>query len=263
MRKYFWPVLVAVVLAGAQTVSADVWDADTINDEDDGTGTDNELVHGLVQVHDLAAEAGIADQDWYRVQAVPYSSYEALVDGLTGDVFFNILPLDRMAVDGTTVLNSGVPIPNGVGSARSLRWQVAGTVQDEFVRVLGSATSCTTTCTTTDQYTIKFYETTGFVARFNNSGSQITVLLLQNASNYTIAGTIYYFTAAGTLAGSAPFSVGANALSVVSTSAAAPGVSGSIKITHNGRYGDLNGKSVALEPATGFSFDTPMVYKPK
>ena len=28
-------------------------------------------------------------------------------------------------------------------------------------------------------------------------------------------------------------------------------------VSHDGRYGELAGKSVALEPATGFSFDSP------
>jgi hypothetical protein len=39
------------------------------------------------------------------------------------------------------------------------------------------------------------------------------------------------------------------------------GVGGSITIAHDGPYGGLNVKSVALEPSTGFSFDTQGVYK--
>ncbi len=57
-------------------------------------------------------------------------------------------------------------------------------------------------------------------------------------------------------------SIAARGLAVISAAAAAPGISGSIRVTHDGRFGDLQGKSVALEPATGFSFDTPMVFKP-
>ena len=33
---------------------------------------------------------------------------------------------------------------------------------------------------------------------------------------------------------------------------------GSAAIAHLGSYGALSGKAVALEPATGFSFDTPL-----
>jgi hypothetical protein len=261
MRKLFWPVCLAVVFAGVQTVSADVWDLDTANDEDDGAGTDNELTHGLVQVHDLAAEAGVVDQDWYYMASRPYASYEVLVDGLTGDVFSSTLPVDRLASDGTTVLDSGAALPGGLLAARSLRWQVAGTAATNYVRVTGANTSCTTVCTTSDQYTIKFFETTGYISRFNNAGTQTTVLLLQNAASYTITGTAYYFNTAGTLQGSSNFTLGTRGLSVISTASVVPGVSGSVVVTHDGRFGDLQGKSVALEPSTGFSFDTPMVFK--
>jgi hypothetical protein len=34
-------------------------------------------------------------------------------------------------------------------------------------------------------------------------------------------------------------------------------------VTHDGPYGALVGKAVSLEPSTGFSFDSPMVYKPR
>jgi multidrug resistance efflux pump len=40
-----------------------------------------------------------------------------------------------------------------------------------------------------------------------------------------------------------------------------PGQSGTITVDHLGRYGEVTGKAVALEPATGFSFDTPLVPK--
>ena len=37
------------------------------------------------------------------------------------------------------------------------------------------------------------------------------------------------------------------------------GASGAMTVAHDGGYGGLVGKAVALEPATGFSFDSPMV----
>ena len=40
------------------------------------------------------------------------------------------------------------------------------------------------------------------------------------------------------------------------------GVGGTITIAHDGGYGNLAVKAVALEPSTGFSFDTPGLYKP-
>ena len=58
--------------------------------------------------------------------------------------------------------------------------------------------------------------------------------------------------------------VGPKALLVVNTSVVpgAAGQSGAMTVTHTAGYGGLAGKTVALEPATGFSFDTPMVPLP-
>jgi hypothetical protein len=88
------------------------------------------------------------------------------------------------------------------------------------------------------------------------------VLLLQNPAVYAITGVVFFWSGTGTLISNSPFYVAEKALFSLNTAAVAPGVAGSITITQNGRYGDLQGKSVALEPATGFSFDTPMVYRP-
>ena len=46
---------------------------------------------------------------------------------------------------------------------------------------------------------------------------------------------------------------------MLNTATVAPGVGGSVTVAHDGRFGDLAGKTVALEPATGFSFDSPML----
>ena len=36
-----------------------------------------------------------------------------------------------------------------------------------------------------------------------------------------------------------------------------------VRISNDGRYGDLSGKAVSVEPATGFTFDTPMALRPR
>ena len=41
------------------------------------------------------------------------------------------------------------------------------------------------------------------------------------------------------------------------------GQSGTVTIASNAPYGALAGKVVALEPATGFSFDSPLPYRPR
>jgi hypothetical protein len=44
----------------------------------------------------------------------------------------------------------------------------------------------------------------------------------------------------------------------LNTDCVAPASSGSIRVSHDGRYGDISGKAVAVEAATGFTFDAPL-----
>jgi hypothetical protein len=154
----------------------------------------------------------------------------------------------------------------GLGFSSALRWQNTSTAIDQqFLRV--ESAFCGTDCGAEHQYHIRFYETTVSVPRFNNAGGQVTVLIVQNSTGWTrpIAGTVYFHNAAGTLVGSTTFSLPANAALVLNTGTVpgVAGVSGTIKVAHDDGYGNLAIKSVALEPATGFSFDSPGVYKPQ
>jgi hypothetical protein len=249
-----------VAAGGTRAARADVWDQQTLND--DTAATHNELDHGSDQLHDLGAVPGpAADEDWYRLSIKPYSSYEVVVDGVSGDVGPPV-QVDRVTADGT-VWGSAVPI--GVGFSRSMRFHNPNpfVVEDKFVRVRSGG--CTTTCTPSDVYRLRFYETTGAVPRFNDAGTQVTVLVLQNPAGAPIAGTAYFWSVAGTLLAFHPFTVAARSTLVLDT-ATVPGLagqSGTITVGHDGRYGELSGKAVALEPATGFSFDSPMGYRPR
>ena len=250
--------LIAVVLFMPGRVDADVWDQATVNDNAFDT-THNQLVHATRQVHDLGAQPGpVSDADWYVVSLPAYSSFEVIVDGLTGDINPFV---QRYASDGTTLVQSATSVTNSF--SRRLAWaNTTGAFVTSYIRV-GQA-SCGSTCTASDQYTISSHETTIAVARFNNSGSQITVLLTQNASHVAVNATFFYWSTTGVLlsTGTLP-GFAANHLNVFNTStfAALQGVGGHITIAHDGPYGSLNVKSVALEPSTGFSFDTPGVYK--
>jgi opacity protein-like surface antigen len=254
---------VLIVALSSAPASADVWDNDPGN-EDDSSATDNEIFHGTVQVHDLASQGGVPDQDWYVVSSRPFSSYEVLVDGLQGEIWAagSSLPVDRVNAAGSVLTPGGTP-PDGLGSSRSVRWaNNTALVISDYVRVDGVNTACGTGCTTNAQYTIRMWETTASIPRFNNSGSQVTVLLLHNPTNYTITGTVYFWENGGAFLASAAFVLGAKQLFVFNSSTVAPGFAGAITVTHNGRFGDLQGKSVALDPSTGFSFDTPLSYRP-
>ena len=229
-----------------------------VNDDGGGTGSTfvTELFHGFAELENLAPVGGAANTDFYNLSQKPRSSYEIMVDSTSGDIG-PTLAVDRIAPDGSTVLQSSAA--TGVGFSRSLRWEntTGSEVNTQSIRVRSGG--CTTNCGTDDVYGIHAFETTYSVPRFNNSGTQITVLLLQNPTNYAITGTIYFWDTAGALITSVPLSLAAKALTVLNTATAAPGVGGSVTVSHNGRFGDLSGKTVALEPATGFSFDSPML----
>jgi hypothetical protein len=261
-----------LALVGARTASAtDYWDLATINDN--GAGTNNELVHGTSQQHDLQANPGpVADQDWYVVISYPRSSYEALIDSPSGNLqMYNVTNFQRLDGTGSTVLQTSefANVGGGAGYSTALRWQDDGmTNAYQLLRAQSAAPfGCSFACGAADQYHIRFYETTVSVPRFNNASGQITVLIIQNSTGWTrpIAGTVYFWNAAGTLVGSTTFSLAAHAALVLNTGTVpgVAGVSGTITVAHDGGYGNLAVKSVALEPATGFSFDSPGLYKPQ
>ena len=130
--------------AGAQ---ADVWDIQT--DNDNSTATENELMHGSDELHDLGALPGpLSDQDWFRLSQKAFSSYEAAADATSGDIGAT-LNLERIASDGTTVAQSSAAV--GVGYSRSLRWanDTAAPVDDEYVRVTSGSTAPRTVGRTT------------------------------------------------------------------------------------------------------------------
>jgi len=218
-----------------------------------------ELSHGFELLEDLDSattlgEGGFVDTDSYKVSQKPFSSYEAVVDSTSGDIG-PTLNLELIASDGTTVLDTSDPV--GVGFTRSLRFMnnTAAPIDDQTVRVTSG--QCTTDCGPDDVYFIRGYETTYSVPRFNNFGTQITVLLLQNPTNYTISGNIYFWDTAGNQVAAQGFTLAGKQLSVLNTAPITGPIGGAVTIAHDGRYGDLSAKTVALEPATGFSFDSP------
>jgi hypothetical protein len=118
---------------------------------------------------------------------------------------------------------------------------------------------CTTNCTVDDRYRVRAWETTLSLARFNNSSTQTTLLVLQNTTETTVTGHVWLRDSAGGLVASFPLTVSPHGLSVLNTSTVAPGVGGTLTVSNDAPYGGLVGKSVALEPATGFTFDAPLL----
>jgi Calx-beta domain/Right handed beta helix region len=241
-------------LSGA--ANATVADADavgTIADADGGpAGLRGELAHGSLVAGDLRAADGPVDD--YAAVAHPFASYEIVADAVSADV--DPLVLRRVACDGTTVQES---VATGTGNSRALRWQAgASPVASERIRVASGG--CGTGCGADDAYRLRAYETTGTVTRFNNSATQGTVLVLQNATAAAVSGAARFWSAAGALLGTQSFTLAARGTFVLNTATVAgvAGQSGSITVAHDGPYGGITGKAVALEPATGYSFDTPL-----
>jgi hypothetical protein len=241
-------------------------------DDGEGTGTIvnddglpeapvlGELRHGTSFTTDLAAvnPGPTPDVDDFRLAQDPFASYEVVVDATSGDA----VPLVLQRRDSSGVLQSGTPV--GAGPGVALRWMVTGTtpVTGQTVRVAGD---CNAACGSDDVYRVRAYETTLRAARFNNSGDQATVLVLANPGADPVALAVHFWGPGGTLlATHTPAGpLAPHGVLVLNTSTIVPGASGSVTVAHDAGYGGLAGKTVALEPSTGFSFDTPLEPRPR
>ncbi len=229
-----------------------------VNDEA-GTVSGGELSHGVSRWDALTAGPGpAARENWYSLLQAPWTSHEVVVDEVAGRVSAGSGPIVEL-LDASGALKAP-SVAVGTGTARSLRVvnataSVAGT---DVVRVRSA--SCTTDCGADEGYRVRAYETTYSIPRFNNGGSQITVVVLQNTSSQTVNGTLLFWSPAGESLGTSAFSIAAHCALALNTGtlAGVAGKSGSITVANDGRYGDLVGKSIALEPSSGFSFDSPM-----
>ena len=128
------PATVATVLAflalGA-TVRADEWDVG--NDTDNAITTDNSLFHGAEQIHDMGILGpGVSDQDWYLVSGRKFSSYQVVVDGMTGDLDFTAANV-QLTDDGGVVVQNGL-VTDSSGQL-TLNWKVFSDTVDNYVRV--------------------------------------------------------------------------------------------------------------------------------
>jgi uncharacterized repeat protein (TIGR01451 family) len=219
-----------------------------------------QMDHGASRWSHLAAEGpSPAGTRHYRVPQDPFSSYEIVVDAASGDV--QPLALARLSADGSTVLQSGAA--TGTGASVRLAWINTGTVPALTQLVRLRSGGCRAACGPDDVYRIRAFDTTLRVPRVNNAGSQITVLVLQNPTDRPIGGRAWFWSGTGALLGTVSVSLASRETMVLDTSMVAPGASGSITIAHDGGYGVVRGKAVALEPATGLAFDTPLEVRPR
>jgi hypothetical protein len=250
-------LLAAAGLALASRAAADEWDVGA--DTDNAFTTDNAPLHGAEQQHDLGAlTGGVADQDWFLVPNQPFSSYEFVVDGMTGDLDLGESSVQRLVLNGTKIVGSA--LVDELGGVLRLDWlgPTTGAPQQNWVRVANAA--CGTSCHFSQRYRARFRETTYTVPRFNNSGTQATVLVAANTTDRICDAAFYFLDAnGGLIVESASVKLVPRDVAVLSTLGIAPNASGSVRVVHTCGYGGLAGKAVAVEPATGFTFDTAMV----
>ena len=251
-----------LVLAAVPVRGNDKWEFGIAGGDDDAN-TVNALAPGRSQAHDLEGVSTTPDDDWFRVRVRARQSYEVRASGST--VVFSIpggpvcqagfcASLTRVDAAGT-VLQQPVA-SEGELRIPALRWTATANGSD-FVRVRGGGGS---TWGPNDEYTIELSNTTLFLPRFNNTATQTTVVIVQNTTATAVTGAIDFWSAAGVLLHSEPLSLPAHGLTALATSSlsALAGQSGSASIAHNAPYGALVGKAAALEPSTGFTFDTPL-----
>ena len=261
--------LAVIVLAAAPLSADDPWEG--TGDDDAAASTLNVLRHGVVQRnHDLHSVLSNPDVDWMRIVVTNLHSYEARVSGLYWDdgcVDPGPCPrFDHVLADGTTVATAGVASSEDVDQGthtlgRTVRFIVSNGNQQAFLRAAGQEGAFLGPL----PYDVVIHDTTMFVPRWNNTATQTTILLLQNTTNAGVQGFVYFHDAAGVPLSTHAFDLPEHGLGVIAT-AAIPGLagrSGSAQIAHLGGYGAIAGKAVALEPATGFTFDTAITPVPR
>jgi hypothetical protein len=255
-------IVTCSLAAAGPALAVDRWDSGG-GITDSGPFTQNELRHGALQAaHDFDSTL---DQDWAVVVTQARHSYEARVG--SGNVAWRRVPpgpvdctdcatLDRVNASGVVLTagsaDSGLDSQAVFGFSSSVRWIAAADAQDyirtQAVQQFGP------------DYDLQFFDTSYLIPRFNNSGTQVTVLLVQNGSRFVVNAQVHFYNSAGTLLHSQPLTlpVQGNVVLNTATIPALQNVSGTAVVAHTAPYGMLSGKAVALEPATGFTFDTPL-----
>jgi hypothetical protein len=251
-----WVLIVGFAASAAAARAADPWEFGAFTGGDDGSFTANTLSHGDVQQHDLDEQgAGVDDQDWMRVATIARHSYEGRISGT--NVYFGSCGScafwDRVDSVGTVITPSTTVSASG-GFERTVNWIATATVQ-EFLRASGDQLVVDQA---TDVYTVRAWDTTYSIPRWNNSNGQVTVFLISNLTDRTVTGQIDFYNLAGTLLFTRLMTIAPNSLHTFNTSTEPllAGLAGHAYVAHDAGYGGLAGKAVALEPATGFSFDT-------
>lgn len=251
---------VAALVAAAPARAIDPWEGGPLGDDNQSI---NALGHGSVQTHDLDQAGGGNDVDWMSVPTLVRHSYEARLSN--GNLEFdwgacpNCAQFERVSGSGTVLTDDVSTVNEGGVEAyvRSVRWIATANTNSEFIRVTGDLDN---TENANSVYTVRFFDTTYSIPRWNQTGSQTTILMISNISQGPATVTVHFYSAAGSLLASSTVTLQQNQLSVLGTASlpVLAGQSGHAHVVHTAGYGGLAGKAVSLEPATGFTFDTAL-----
>ena len=261
--SHFRPCFAFAVIAISSNVLAhDDWDPAGATDQTSAT-TRNLLLHAApAQEHDLQNQSSVPDHDWFVLNVTGNRSFEVRIVNTTRTTLTaDPTNLRRHAADGS-VLQTSVPLGTSTNAyARTLRWIEASRPVSTHIHVTNAdPVNPTLPAGANAKYTIKLYETTLYCPRYNNSGSQVSVLIVQHSAPEvgSCSYTARFNAANGTETGATTLALDTEQMSVINTAALTglPGTSGSAFIAHTCGVGGLKAKLVALEPATGFSFDT-------
>ncbi len=265
-RIWMGAALAAGVAMAASPASAhDPWEF--TNGGNDSSFSRLSIGNGAAQVHDLDQTGGANDVDWIAVPTLARHSYEARISNTSVNFDFGACPgcaqFERVSSTGTILTEDVATVNEGSGSTlepydRSVRWIASSNTVQEFIRVTAG------TGVTEDPnwvYTLRFWDTTYSIPRWNQSGTQTTVILITNLTQAPAQVTVHFYSSTGALLASNTVSVAQNGLSVLGTASipALSGQSGHAHVVHTAGYGGLAGKAVALESSTGFTFDTAMI----
>lgn len=253
-----------VAFTVATATAVDRYEAGGSAGTDDTSSSGNTLSHGAVQEHDIDQAGGGPDQDWMVVPTIARHSYEARVHSMirfdwglcpTCAQFERVSSAGAILTDDVSTVNEGFGLES---YDRSVRWIASASTVGEFVRVTGDTGI---TNGPESVYTIRFWDTTYSVPRWNNGNGQITVFFINSAIQASADVRVDFYNATGTLLHTENATLQPNRLLAINTATIPQlaGLSGHAYIAHTAGYGGLAGKAVALEPATGFSFDTPFV----
>ena len=235
----------------------------TIVDDDAGSLSTLELTHGGRVAADLASAPGpLAEPDLYRLFQPAYSSWEIVVDGVSGDVAPGLL-VERLAED-----NSYGPADRG--RCRH-RFGTGAALAAPHRDTRGAATHPGRQHVLHDRLRPRRHVP---AARLRHHGPHPALQQLEQPGHdpgpaerdrTSHRGGRRLLERERRSAAHGTAVPRPRAVAIVNTAAvgALAGASGSITVTSDGPYGGIVGKSVALEPATGFSFDSPLAVKPR